>query len=97
MYTILLYRVSRNISESLAGILVISETKLGATFNQAQFDVPGFKSFRKDRFAHGDGILVYIRADLPTRQRPDLELIHVESIVIETTVCGRKWAFVCAY
>ena len=40
---------------------------------------------------------MYVRADLPCRQRPDLELAHTESIVIETTVCNRKWAIVCTY
>ena len=47
-----------DLSESLVDILVISETKLDATFSQAQFDVPGFKSFRKNQSAHGGGILV---------------------------------------
>ena len=92
-----LLELSDLFSESLVDILVISETQLDATFTQAQFDVPGFKSFRKDRSAHGGGILVYVRADLPTQQRPDRELTHVESIVIETMICDRKWVFVCAY
>ena len=38
-----------------------------------------------------------MRADLPCRRRPDLEPAIIESIVIETTVCDRKWAIVCSY
>ena len=37
----------------LVNILFLSETKLDQSFRQAQFEVPGFKSFRKDRSAHG--------------------------------------------
>ena len=65
--------------------------------SQAPFEVPGFKSFRKDRSAHGGGLLAYVRADLPSRRRPDLETETIESIVIETTVCDRKWAMLCCY
>ncbi len=78
-------------------ILFISETKLDTTFKQGQFDVPGYKHLRKDRNAHGGGILAYFRADLPARQRPDLELLHIENIIIEITILGRKWAIVCVY
>ena len=48
------------------GILFISVPKLDSTFKQGQFDVPGYKHLRKDRNAHGGGILAYFRADLPT-------------------------------
>ena len=54
--------------------------------------------FRKDRDAHGGGILAYFRADLPARQRPDFELLYIiENIIIEITILGRKWAIVCVY
>ena len=81
----------------LVDILFISATKLVPSLSQAQFHVPGYRSFRKDRTDRGGGILACVRSDLPTRQRPDLELKYVESNIIETTVCGRKWAIVCAY
>ena len=38
-----------------------------------------------------------MRADLPSRRRPDLATETIESIVIETTVCDRKWAILCSY
>ena len=81
----------------LVDILFITETKLDPSFSLAQFYIPNYTSFKKDRTGRGGGILTYVRSDLPTRQRPDLELQHVESITIETTVCGRKWAIVCVY
>ena len=72
-------------------------TKLDSSFTQAQFDAPGYRSFRKDRSGHGGGIIAYVRSDLPSRQRSDLEMKCLESIVLESTIAGRKWAIVCAY
>ena len=91
------YELSDLFSSMLVDILFITETKLDPSFSLAEFDVPNYRSFRKDRTGRGGGILTYVRSDLPTRQPPDLELQHVESITIETTVCGRKWAIVCVY
>ena len=84
-------------SDKLVDILVISETKLDSTFKQGQFDVPGCKHFRKDMNAHGCVILAYFRSDLPASQRPDIALLHIENIIIEITILGRKWAIVCVY
>ena len=94
---IFFYELSDLFSSMLVDILFITETKLDPSFSLAQFDVPNYRSFRKDRTGRGGGILTYVRSDLPTRQHPDLELQHVECITIETTVCGRKWAIVCVY
>ena len=41
--------------------------------------------------------MAYMPADLPSRRRPDLESAIIESIVIKTTVCDRKWAILCCY
>ena len=84
-------------SDKLVDIHFINETKLDSTFKQGQFDVLGYRHFRKDKNAHGGGILAYFRADLPARQRPDLELLLIENIIIEITILGRKWAIVCVY
>ena len=75
----------------------ISETKLGSTFTQAQFDAPGYNYYRKDRNCHGGGILAYIRSDLPARRHPDLEISRIESVIIEITIHSRKWTIICAY
>ena len=84
-------------SDRLVDILFISETKLDSTFTQAQFDAPGYNSFRKDRNCHGGGLLAYIRSDLPARRSPDLELSRIESLIIEITINNRKWGIICAY
>ena len=52
-------------SDKLVELLFISETKLHSTFRQGPFYVLGYKHFRKERIAHGGGILAYSKADLP--------------------------------
>ena len=73
-------------SDRLLDILFSSETKFDSTFTQAQFDAPGYTSFRKDRNFHGGGILAFKRSDLPAGRRADLELSRIESVIIETRV-----------
>ena len=84
-------------SDRLVDILFISETKLDSTFTHAQLDAPGYNSFIKYIHCHGCGLLAYIRSDLPARQRPDLELSRIESVIIEITIQKRKWGIICAY
>ena len=63
-FTSLMEIVSGNID-----ILVIEETKIDSTFPEAQFCIPGYKKpFRKDRNAHGGGIIVYVREDIHSRK-----------------------------
>ena len=59
----------RNKSETLVplvtsdiDILMISETKIDDSFPPSQFMIDGFSMlYRRDRNAHGGGILVYFR------------------------------------
>ena len=49
-------------------ILMVLETKLDYSFPQAQFRIEGCTpSFRYDRNSHDDGILLFIRKDIPTK------------------------------
>ena len=49
-------------------ILIISETKLDQTFPTGQFLMHGYSDpFRLDRTAHGGGILIFIREDIPSK------------------------------
>ena len=51
------YKLSDLFSSMLVDILFITETKLDPSFSLAQFDVPNYRSFRKDRTGRGGGIL----------------------------------------
>ena len=49
-------------------VLMIPETKIDKTFPSRQFYIEGFKpSYRLDRNCHVDGILVYVREDIPSK------------------------------
>ena len=57
---------------------MISETKTDASFSRGQFLLNGYSThFRLDRNAHGGGILLYVRKDIPSK------LLLVEENLIE--------------
>ena len=50
------------------GIFMISETKLENSFPEGQFLIEGYwKPYRIDRNCHREGIMLYIRADVPSK------------------------------
>ena len=50
------------------GVLVISETKLDASFPIDQFKIPGFSTpFRRGRDQYGEGLFVFVREDIPVK------------------------------
>ena len=49
-------------------ILMISETKLNNSFLEGQFLIEGYsKPCRIDRNSHAGGIMLYVRADIPSK------------------------------
>ena len=57
---------------------MISESKIDASFPIGQFLLNGYSTpFRLDRNAHGGGILLYVREDIPSK------LLLVEENLIE--------------
>ena len=50
---------------------MIPETKIDASFPIGQFLLNGYRTpFRLDRNAHGGGILLYVREDIPSKLLP---------------------------
>ena len=48
--------------------MVISETKLGESFSNGQFEIPGYAlPFRLDRNQFGGSIMVFVREDILSR------------------------------
>ena len=80
-------------------ILVLSETKLDDTYTTNQFMIEGFASpFRADRNAHGGGLLIYVRDNIPSKilynhSLPD----NVEAIFIELNLKKGKWLLMEGY
>ena len=86
--------VSNNID-----VLVIEETKLDETFPAKSFVIPGYKEpFRKDRNAHGGGIMVFIREDIPSRKLPTIDgFADFEGLFIEINLRKSKWLLLATY
>ena len=78
-------------TDNLVDFLIISETKLDNSFRDSLFKADGFKLQRRDRDAHGGGLAVWIREDIASRRRSDLESGQLESIVYEVLLDNCKW------
>ena len=63
------YEIYNMLNGNRIDIFGISETKINASFTNAQFNIPGFKLHRQDRDlkGNGGGILVYIKDSIPHR------------------------------
>ena len=80
-------------------ILVITETKLDASFETAQFLIEGFSEpYRLDRNRDGGGVLIYTREGIPTK----LLTLHtfpcdIEGIFVEINFRKTKWLLCGCY
>ena len=76
-------------------LLLISETKIDQSFPTNQFCIPGFSPpFRLDRTvhgAHGGGILMYLRADIPCKLLHCPYCSEIECLPIEVNISKKKW------
>ena len=75
---------------------MISETKLDSFFPIGKFRIRGYSEpYRFDRNGNGDGILVSIRKDVPTKLIDSQ--MRLEWFFIELILRGKKSAFVLHY
>ena len=72
-------------------IFLISETKIGNSFPNAQFKIQGYKSFRNDREAFGGGLLFYVNERLNCRS-PEICLSNtfIEILPLELRFLNSK-------
>jgi exonuclease III len=77
-------------------ILCLCETFLNNTFSNNELFIENFKMFRKDRDAHGGGLVIYIKDDLHCIERIDLENSSVESLWLEVKQSNSK-SFLLSY
>ena len=75
-------------------ILFLSETKIDASFPDAQFSIDNFTMWRADRNTFGGGVIVYIRSDLAADRNIQYEFREIESIGVEVTSGNEKWFLV---
>ena len=79
-------------------ILMISETKIDASFPIGQFLLNSYSTpFRLDRNAHGEDILLYVREDIPSKLLL-LEENLIEGFFVEMNLRNKKkWLLSCSY
>ena len=78
---------------------MISETKIDESFPLSQFMIDGFSMpYRRDRNAHGCGILVYFRNNITSKLLKIENLpSDIEAIFIEMNIKSKKWLVCCTY
>ena len=80
-------------------VLSIAETKLDSSFPNAQFLLPAFQEpLRLDINHQSSGLLVYIKASLPSKILSKFKLpIDIQIIPFEINLRKEKWLFVSIY
>ena len=67
-------------------MLALSETWLSGDIMDSEIDIVGYKLYRADRKTRGGGVAVYVRDDICTIQRDDLESPDVESVWLQVNL-----------
>ena len=80
-------------------ILVVTETKLDATFPDEEFMMEGYsKPYRMDRNRDGGGIIIYVREDIPSKQlKKHCFPGDIEGIFVELNLRKIKWLIFGSY
>ena len=78
-------------------VLVVSITKLDKCFKIGQFKIPGYtSSFHLNRAHHDEGIMSFIREDIPVKLLSD-ESEPIEGLYTELNGRKKKWLLRCFY
>ena len=79
--------------------MIISETKLDNSFPTNQFIIKGFSTpFRRDRNAHGGGIMIFVREDIPCKMLKAKYIDQsIEAIFFELNLRKEKWLVMGGY
>ena len=77
--------------------LALAESKLDASFSNAQFEVPGYTIHRQDCTHSSGGLFIYVRSDIPHRRLFNLEINENESLSMEFSIGKVKTILSCIY
>ena len=64
----------------------MSETWLKQETSDEEYDIPGYRLYRKDRNGNNCGVAVYAREDLFVTRRKGLKIVSVEALWLEIAV-----------
>ncbi|XP_056013253.1 uncharacterized protein LOC130052406 isoform X2 [Ostrea edulis] len=71
------------LQRNLIDMLFLAETKIDASYPDAQFVIDNYTMWRADRNKHGGGVLAFLRSDLAGDRKPTFEFKDIESVGIE--------------
>ena len=78
-------------------VLMISETKIGDSFPIANFLIDDFsKPYTIDRNSSGDGIMLYVREEIPSNLLK-VEPLPIEGFYVEMKLRSKNWLMNCSY
>ena len=87
---------SRNLITQNVDILLISETKLDASFPPKQFYLENYSPpYRLDRSINGGGLILYIREDIPSKEIKTT--FTKEGLFIEINLKKQRWLLFGGY
>ena len=79
-------------------VLLISETKLDASFPSSQFILDGFTPpYRLDRTQHGGGIMRFIREGVPSKHLNAGTSFEIENLLVDINLRSKKWLIPGSY
>ena len=80
-------------------ILILTETKIDATYPISQFMIEGYsKPYRLDRNKHGGGVIIYVREDIPSKLLNKHNFPNeIEGLFIEINLRKTKWLLFGTY
>ena len=86
------------LDKCLPDIFVVSETKLDASFTNAQFLIDNYLiPERSDVSKHSGGLIEYVRKGIIYKRLHDFELTSFESIASEFTITKNNWFLLSFY
>lgn len=84
------------LGSNLFDILAIQETKIDSTFPNSQFNVEGYKLFRRDRAKGGGGIAVFVRDNISAIRKRHTST-SVELLLFDMCLGQRRFTLISAY
>ena len=82
-------------------IIGLTETCLNESISDAEINIKGFKTYRKDRVkgskSHGGGVLLYVSEDLTSYLWEDASFIGSESIWVQIKIGDNEYLVVGVY
>ena len=89
----------RELIRDKVDICFLSETKIDESFPNSQFQINGYKLFRRDRTKFGGGLLLYVREDISCKilQNYCNSIDDMELLLLEFSIKATKWLCIGLY